>query len=133
VIEHPNAHAQPPQPADPAILLLLHFTPVARGRCCGALVTSKVPMTTSFYFVSSLIGACAAVAVGAIYAPVRKHLLWYFGMAVGIATGFTAARYFFLGKHFLLPAMLILGPFGAGIGVLGGAFLESRLKSSTHD
>jgi hypothetical protein len=30
--------AEPPQPADPAIPLCLHLTPVARGRCCGTLV-----------------------------------------------------------------------------------------------
>jgi hypothetical protein len=90
-------------------------------------------MTTPLFFVTSLMGACAVVGIGAIYAPVRKHLLWFFGMAVGIAIGLTTARHVFLGTDFLLVFMVISGSLGAAIGALGGKFLESRLTSGTHD
>ncbi len=75
-------------------------------------------------------GACAVVAVGAmVVEPIRKHLLWYFGMAVGIAAGLTTARHFFLGTDFLGEIVLVIsGSLGAAIGTLGGRFLERRLN-----
>jgi hypothetical protein len=90
-------------------------------------------MTTPLYFVTSLIGACGAVAVGAIWPPIRKHLLWYLGSAVGIATGLAMARHFFLGTNFLLVVMIIFGSVGGAIGNLVGRFLEIKLTASAHN
>jgi hypothetical protein len=87
-------------------------------------------MTTILYFAAFLLGGgCGVVVIGAFYVPVRKHRVWCFGIVVGVATGLSVARYVFLGAEWLLLFMGVSAMLGAGIGSLGGKFLESKLRT----
>jgi hypothetical protein len=87
-------------------------------------------MTSLLYFAAFLLGGlCGVAVIGAIYVPFRKHLVWCFGIVVGVATGLYVARYFFLGAEWLLVFMVVSATLGAGIGGLGGKFLENKLRT----